>query len=201
MQRLTKAAMSTGAAALLLMGGAGTMAYWTAQSTATAPTALASGAFTVSGAQCGNWVYAASMSDKGDAVGAIVPGDSVTTNCTYTLSGSGTNLALAGAKVNTPTWNTTTSDAALTSALGTASVGSITFAGDPKTVDAATGMFTDGSTIAIASSGTAVSVQINVTFPLGSSADNSTLSATALTAALQDVSVTFFQGNSAIATS
>jgi alternate signal-mediated exported protein len=198
MQRLTKAAMATGAAALLLMGGTGTMAYWTAQSTATAPIALASGSFTIAGTTCTDWVYAASMSDKGDTVDAIVPGDSVTTNCTYNLSGTGTNLALAGAKVNTPTWNTLTSDAVLTSALGTASVGSITFAGDPKPVDSTTGMFSDGSTIPIASGGTVVTVQINVTFPLGSSVDNSTLSATALKAALQDVSVTFFQGNSAI---
>src|SRR5690606_16043676 len=83
MERLTKAALATGGAAALLLGGAGTLAYWTAEGTATGPD-LVAGSFTVTATECDDaWTL-----DDGTplpADGAIVPGDTVTLECVYTM--------------------------------------------------------------------------------------------------------------------
>lgn len=91
MRRLTKAALATGGAAVLLLGGAGTVAYWTAQGTATG-TALTSGDMSVTDGTCDAWQY--TTADGGGPATLIVPGDSVQTTCTITVTGKGDHLGV-----------------------------------------------------------------------------------------------------------
>ncbi|MDR3068853.1 MAG: alternate-type signal peptide domain-containing protein [Cellulomonas sp.] len=91
MRRLTKAAIATGGAAVLLLGGAGTVAYWTAQGTATG-TEVTSGNLSVAAGTCAAWQYTAA--DGGGAVTLIVPGDTVETTCTLQVTGQGDHLGI-----------------------------------------------------------------------------------------------------------
>jgi alternate signal-mediated exported protein len=88
---LTKAAIATGIAAVLLLGGAGTIAYWTGTGSATG-TAVTSGELTVTGGTCAAWTYAAS--DGGGAITDVVPGDTLQTVCSITVSGTGDHLGV-----------------------------------------------------------------------------------------------------------
>ena len=205
MQRMTKAALATGAAAVLLLGGAGTMAYWTGSAEATAPAPLQSGTFAASGSNCTPWQY--TSDDGGGAVTAIVPGDTVTTTCTFTLDATGDHVALGGATVQNPVWTAPTDP--LPTALGNASVGTITVtpsgggAVSTATPDPTTGQFPGGA-LAVPT-GATIKVPINVTFPYGSTADNTTMSvaadpannisATVIQAALQNITVQLIQGH------
>jgi alternate signal-mediated exported protein len=91
MERLTKAAIATGGAAVLLLGGAGTLAFWTAEGTATG-TALDSGTLTVTAGTCEAWEY--TPEDGGGPATLIVPGDTVQTECALTVTGTGDHLAV-----------------------------------------------------------------------------------------------------------
>ncbi len=120
MNRLTKAAIATGGAALLLLGGAQTLAYWTAEGTATGIDVTA-GTLTMTDGTCGDWTL-----DGGGAVTeGIVPGDTLTTMCTMTVGGTGDHLALGDITVSTPGW---LADNALTASLEV-SVASATLGG------------------------------------------------------------------------
>ncbi|WP_369373560.1 alternate-type signal peptide domain-containing protein [Promicromonospora sp. Populi] len=99
MERLTKAALATGGAAVLLLGGAGTLAFWTDEGLATG-TDLTAGTLTMTDGTCGDWTL-----DGGDAITeGIVPGDTVTADCALTLGGTGDHLALGDITVSAPTW-------------------------------------------------------------------------------------------------
>ncbi|MCL2424214.1 MAG: alternate-type signal peptide domain-containing protein [Micrococcales bacterium] len=91
MKRLTKAAFATGGAAVLLVGGVGTVAYWTDTATATG-TDITSGQMSVTDGTCSDWEFDAS--DGGGTPGEIVPGDVLVTTCEVTVSGSGTHLGV-----------------------------------------------------------------------------------------------------------
>ncbi|MCL2466070.1 MAG: alternate-type signal peptide domain-containing protein [Micrococcales bacterium] len=91
MKRLTKAAIATGGAAVLLVGGAGTVAYWTDTATATG-TSVTSGDLSVTDGSCGAWDY--DDSDEGGTAGDIVPGDLLVTTCEVTVAGTGTHLGV-----------------------------------------------------------------------------------------------------------
>lgn len=136
MERLTKAALATGCAAAILLGGAGTLAFWTDEGISTG-TDVASGTLAVTDGACGDWTL-----DGGGAVTeGIVPGDTVTTDCALTVGGTGDHLALGDITVTAPTWAETN---ALTAVL-TVDVESATLDGaeltlplvDPVTVEAA----------------------------------------------------------------
>lgn len=109
MERLTKAALATAGAATLLVGGAGTLAFWTAEGSATG-TPVTSGTLTMTDGACAEWVL-----DEGGAVAeGIVPGDTITTDCTMEIGGTGDHLGLGDIAVTGPTWSDTN---ALTEAL------------------------------------------------------------------------------------
>lgn len=109
MNRLTKAALAAGAGALLLLGGAQTLAYWTADGTATG-TDVTAGTLTMSDGACGDWL----LDDGTPVTEGVVPGDTLTTTCTMTLGGTGDHLALGEITVSDPTW---VEDNALTASL------------------------------------------------------------------------------------
>jgi alternate signal-mediated exported protein len=109
MKRLTKAALATGAGAVLLLGGIPTIAYWTADGTATG-TDVTSGTLTMSDGACDDWL----LDDGTPVTEGIVPGDTVTSTCTLAISGTGDHLALGEITVSNPAW---VEENALTTAL------------------------------------------------------------------------------------
>jgi alternate signal-mediated exported protein len=88
MKKSTKGAVAVGAAAVLLMGGAGTLAFWTADDTIDGGD-IESGSLTLTVDDCSDtW-----LDQSDDApIALLVPGDEVYKDCTVTLDGTGDNL-------------------------------------------------------------------------------------------------------------
>ena len=101
MKKTTKGAIAAGAAAVLLMGGAGTLAYWSDSATVDGGS-VNSGELALDAGTCtGDWVYAASNSAApGTPVTNIVPGDAVSTTCDFVITAAGDNLT---AELTAPT--------------------------------------------------------------------------------------------------
>lgn len=97
MKKSTKGAFAAGTAAVLLLGGAGTLAYWTDAKDAPGTT-IDSGHLKLSDAACAGWLL-----DGGAAYVAqtLVPGDTLTQVCTFTVDSDGEHLA-ASFDVSTP---------------------------------------------------------------------------------------------------
>lgn len=123
MKKTTKGALAAGAAAVLLAGGAGTYAAWTASSPTLGAGSITTGHLTVTekADSTTGWTWQGGVKD-GQAVGAndtIAPGDKVAYSGTYVLGIKGTNLQ-AKVDVTTPaagtglpselTWTPTSSD-------------------------------------------------------------------------------------------
>src|SRR6476661_8323606 len=100
MKKSTKGAFAATTAAVLLLGGAGTLAYW--NGTATVPGGdLASGVLWIGGQGCGQgWTL-----DGGAAYTTqpLVPGDTLTEVCTIDLVADGEHLG-ADLALSAPTW-------------------------------------------------------------------------------------------------
>jgi alternate signal-mediated exported protein len=173
MERLTKAALATGGAAALLLGGAGTMAFWTDEGLATG-TDVTSGTLAVTDGACGDWTL-----DGGGAVTeGIVPGDTVTTSCALTVGGTGDHIALGDITVTAPAWAETN---ALTGALDVA-VDGATLDGTPLVLPLVEPVAVDAAS--------ALVVTVAATFPTESGNDTQ-----ALTATLQNVTVQVTQAH------
>ena len=163
MKKSTKGALAAGSAAVLLLGGAGSLAYWNAQQTV-AGGAISAGNLALSSPSCGSgWTY-----DSGEqAPGAtftpgsslLVPGDVITETCTTTLTATGEHMR--------GTIGASTPGSITPFVVG---VGSVTGA-TPALGGAGSNEFTE------ANSGNTLSIRITVTFPAGS--DNTTKLASA----------------------
>lgn len=151
MKNSTKAAIATGAAAVLLLGGAGTLAYWNDTDVVDGGT-LTAGDLDLNDVTCdADWV------EDGDTITLLVPGDTVTKECTGTLTLSGEHI---GATVDLDDTSvadaedafniaTTSGDAVDISAVLTEPAADIT---EPGTHD--------------------ITVTITVDWPIGASVDN-----------------------------
>ena len=104
MDRLTKAAIATGGAAVLLLGGAGTMAYWTASPTVTG-TDFTSGTLSATGVGT-HGIGPRQAFAAGTAVALVVPGDKVKSTCSVTVSGTGDHLKVTAAMQGSAGWET-----------------------------------------------------------------------------------------------
>ncbi len=143
MKKSTKGAIAAAAAGTLLLGGAGSLAYWTATGTANGGS-ITAGKLTLAGGTCGaTWNYAAGAAKAGQAVVKFVPGDKITKQCTFTIGASGDNLsatisAPATVAVTTlPAGTSFSATVATTYKVGTAAIangGLITSADDAKVV-------------------------------------------------------------------
>jgi alternate signal-mediated exported protein len=176
MNKSTKGALAVAAAATLLLGGAGSLAYWTD----TAPVAgadITSGHLKlvpVSGTGCDGWKLGTATfvpaSDK------IVPGDSLTQHCSYKVDMAGgrlkANLAVSDL---TGTWGTPN---ALTGALSK----TVAFKDDSGTPITGTTPVTNGYV---------VTADLTVGIPAG--ADDTTNAVNGFTAHLNDITVTATQ--------
>lgn len=97
MKKHTKGALAAGTAAVLLLGGAGSLAYWS-DSAAVGGSDIATGHLSLSDASSTGWVHADGEL-AGQDVTSIVPGDSISQEFTFTINASGDNLA---AELTTP---------------------------------------------------------------------------------------------------
>jgi len=80
MKKSTKGALAAGSAAVLLLGGAGSLAYWTADGAVDGGT-ITAGSLTLTDVTCdADWVEGTTV------ITTIVPGDTVTKQCTGTLT-------------------------------------------------------------------------------------------------------------------
>lgn len=86
MKSSTKGVLAVGGAAALLLGGAGTLAYWTDDATVDAG-AITAGSIELTALACEGFVYA-----DDTAATLIVPGDIVTNDCDVTLVLEGDNI-------------------------------------------------------------------------------------------------------------
>lgn len=172
MKQSTKGALAAGAAGVLLLGGAGSLAYWTDSGDVTGAT-INSGHMSLTENGCDGWKI-----DGGAAYVAqkIVPGDSLTQVCTFTLDAVGDHLT-ASFGVATPTW---ASANGLTAEL-------------TKSASYKVGATTVSSFPAVVVDGDIITATVTVTFPTTSTVNTSY----DLAAALNDITVTVTQGHSA----
>ena len=92
MNKTTKGSLAAGAAAVLLLGGAGSLAYWTDSATVNGGS-VNSGFLTLDDGDCDDsWVYAVGSANPGATVVNFVPGDVVTKDCTFVIGAEGDNL-------------------------------------------------------------------------------------------------------------
>ena len=91
MKNATKGALAAAAAGSLLLGGAGSLAYWTDTGTVTGK-AITSGHLSLGTPSCNGWKLNGATAFTTQK---IVPGDQLTQSCTYTISADGTNLTAA----------------------------------------------------------------------------------------------------------
>jgi alternate signal-mediated exported protein len=92
MNKTTKGAFAASAAAVLLLGGAGSLAYWTDAATVDGGS-ISSGTLNITGVGCdADWTYAGTTAKTG-IVKLFVPGDVVTKKCTFTVAATGDNLS------------------------------------------------------------------------------------------------------------
>ena len=172
MNGTTKGALAVGVAAVLLTGGAGSLAYWSDTQAVTANTPFTSGQLKLGAPACGNgWIL-----DGGTTFTTqlIVPGDVLTKTCTIDLIAKGEHLG-ADLGISTAAF-------AATNALSQQLTPSATFTVAGASRNHVTEQDDTGAT-------NEISAKITVTFD-GPAATNASQ---ALTATLNSVSVTATQ--------
>lgn len=103
MKKSTKGALAAGGAAVLLMGGAGTLAFWN-DTAAVQGTSVEAGHLKLVNPTCTAWKVSNTNATTTDLVAAtrLVPGDTISRSCTYTTEAIGNNLK-ATVAVSSPT--------------------------------------------------------------------------------------------------
>lgn len=153
MNKSTKGAVAAAAAGVLLLGGAGSLAFWTGSSSVPAST-ITAGELKLGAANCAGWTFVNAGGAAFDpATDRVVPGDSVTRLCTIPITAIGKNLS---ANLTLPTANITKTP---TDANFTASA--------TYKVGTAPGTAASKTTITSADNAANVYATITVTFPYG----------------------------------
>lgn len=176
MNKSTKGAIAAAAAGVLMLGGAGSLAFWTDSATVSGAS-ITSGELKLTNASCGaGWTL-----DGGTAYTSqrLVPGDELTKVCTYTVSAKGSHIT---ASFKATPVNFTGSQALRDeiTVTGSYAVG----AGAP----------TNGQTAVPVVDGDTVTATVKVTWPYGVQ-DNDSNAAGGLTAVLDAITVTATQGH------
>lgn len=177
MKKTTKGAFAAGGAAAILLGGAGTLAYWTDSVTANGGT-LSSGSISLGSVTCAGWKH---VEDDASVV-KIVPGDQVYNDCdtSLTLVGDHIGATLAIDPASIPT----------TTALGADLSAAVTLEDSTGTPIAA-----------VTSAGTtSLTAHIVVTFPYGDATTISTNDSQSGTATLDALDLTAVQTHEATPT-
>lgn len=92
MKKSTKGAIAAAGAGVLLLGGAGSLAYWTGTSSI-APSTITAGELKLGPATCGAWSFVGAGGSFTPASDRIVPGDQVSRVCTIPVVAVGKNLS------------------------------------------------------------------------------------------------------------
>ncbi|KQR17039.1 alternate-type signal peptide domain-containing protein [Cellulomonas sp. Leaf334] len=179
MRKTTKGAIAIGAGVALLLGGAGTLAYWQVGTTVDSTTGIQSGTLSIVpkvGATTAAWTWGTTTTAFDVANSRIVPGDVVTRTQVFTVTARGDHLKAEIALDLAPAVG---GNAAMLAALGTP-VTTITGATvtTPTTLTSAAGP--TGTVLAITPNvSTAVTFDVTVksvvTFPFGTAVDNTTI--------------------------
>lgn len=180
MNKISQGALAAVTAGVLLLGGAGTFAYWSDSGTANGGS-FQSGTLALSDGTCdAGWVYA-NGSSSGDPVTLVVPGDAIVKNCTFTVTATGDHLTADLTAPSSVTYTTSTSAPSLTLAV------SALYFVDLNPV----------TTITAANDGDEVTAAITVTFPFGTAETDPTPvninDTQALTTTLDSITVTLTQ--------
>ncbi|WP_456787551.1 alternate-type signal peptide domain-containing protein [Cellulomonas sp. P5_C5] len=182
MRKTTKGAIAVGAGVALLLGGAGTLAYWQVGTAVDSTTGIQSGTLTIApktGATTAVWTWGTGSTTFNPATQRIVPGDIVTRTQVFTVTGQGDHLKAEIALNLAPA---VANNAAMLTALGTpvtTITGSTVTA--PTTLTSAAGPTGTVLTITPNVSGSVsfdVTVKSVVTFPFGTAVDNTTIGQT-----------------------
>ena len=189
MKKSTKGALAAGGAAVLLMGGVGTLAYWTDSATITG-TNITSGKLALSDDTCGSWILDKGITGKEATYASqlLVPGDSITKVCTYKIDATGTHLS---ATLTTPASATTSGT--LTSA-ATKSL-PVTASYQLATSAAGAGATTAGTTITSGDNGKYLIATVKVDFPYGTATTVNANDTQDKAASIADIAVTLNQDN------
>src|SRR5690242_1890803 len=95
MKKSSKGALAAAAAGVLLLGGAGSLAFWSATDTVNG-TSVTAGELKLSQATCTGWTFDAGETVAGKtyvpATDKIVPGDTISRSCDWTLTAVGEHL-------------------------------------------------------------------------------------------------------------
>ncbi|MDP3967962.1 MAG: alternate-type signal peptide domain-containing protein [Nocardioides sp.] len=186
MRKETKGAFAAGTAAVLLLGGAGSLAYWTDAEDIEGGS-VNTGSLALGTSTCGAvWVYADGNAGAGTTVTTIVPGDAVSKECTFSITATGDNLT---AELTSPTTTVIPDPAGTTSFDATVAV---------SYEDALGAAFP--TTITESNDGDVVTATITVTFPFGTDEDAETVingnDTQGVTATLDGINVTLTQTES-----
>lgn len=178
MKKTTKGAIAAGGAAVLLMGGAGTLAFWTAHGTVNG-TSIAAGHLRLDTSDCNStgWKIDGSPSPVAfdPATGNLVPGDTITKTCDVKVNVKGTHFSHLNIQ-------------AVTQNSFAAPWDELTIA---TTVE---GSATGANNVTVVQGDNTVPVSITVTWPYGAAADNDLNgSVTDLSTVLSNIDVTAVQ--------
>lgn len=183
MKKSTKGALAAGGAAVLLLGGAGSLAYWTAGASVNA-SSFTTGTMKLTAGTCSGWTYA-SGSASGSAVNLIVPGDSITSTCTYTVAGTGDHLSAHLASAPSTVALTPAATGSYNATVATSYTLGGTALANPTTA---------GSVAFPAANGKELDVVYTVTFPYGdATTKNISADSQSVTEALSALTVTLVQ--------
>lgn len=178
MRNSTKGAIAASAAAALLLGGAGSLAYWSDSKTVSGG-AISSGSLSLTqeaGQTCGSWKLdaAGGPTTYTPGVTLVVPGDVITKTCDYTVHASGAHLKATLAMDATSITGSNALSAALTPSASYLLDG---------------GAVATGRSITAADDGHVLNAQISVTF----AAATTGLTAQGMSAGLDDLVVSLTQ--------
>jgi alternate signal-mediated exported protein len=176
MKKATKGALAVTAAGALLLGGAGTLAYWN-DTQAVSGSSISSGHLRLGAPTCGSWSLDGGATAFDAATEKIVPGDTLTRDCTLAVDMVGKSLhaqfdVTSAAMTGTLAGKVTTTAAyTITPSGGTAAAA------------------TPGAT-ALIHNGDTIGAKITVAFPIGTAVDNTSRD---VTGALSAITVTATQ--------
>ncbi|HWV27089.1 MAG TPA: alternate-type signal peptide domain-containing protein [Aeromicrobium sp.] len=175
MKKSTKGALAAAGAGVLLLGGAGTLAYWTDDATISGTT-ITSGHLTVDASDCDatNAVWTLEGDAFDPATDALIPGDTLTMNCDVDVDVEGTHFATVDIAATTPS-------------------GALAAPWDELTVGATVdGSATGGTDRAVNQGSNTIPVVITVAWPYG--VEDNDLNGD-LSTALDDIEITVTQNH------
>lgn len=177
MKKSAKGAIAAAAAGVLLLGGAGSLAFWSDSSTISGGEVV-SGTLALSDAVCGDdWVYATGNARAGEKVNLIVPGDSISKACTFNVTATGDNLT---ADLTTP------AEIPITTTDSTTFTATVAAAYTIEDVPAEPTITSDNN-------GNEVTATITATFPFGDKTATNANDTQGVTATLDAIDVTLVQ--------